>query len=66
MAGWEEQAQLDGTAPETTGDELLEAAQDEWERYTGMVTEFVRQRPLAAVAGALLLGYLGGRLAARR
>ena len=48
------------------GPEWLVRMQREWEQHAGRVVEAVRARPLAAAAGAMLVGYLAGRLVARR
>jgi len=48
------------------GLDLVARLQDEWEHYAARVVEAVRAKPVVAAAGALLVGYLAGRLAARR
>ena len=48
------------------GPDLAERLQEEWAHYATRLVDAVRARPLAAAAGALLVGYLAGRLAARR
>ena len=48
------------------GPDLVARLQEEWEHYATRFVDVVRARPLAAAAGAMLVGYLAGRLAARR
>jgi ElaB/YqjD/DUF883 family membrane-anchored ribosome-binding protein len=44
----------------------VESARAELDRYVEQAATFIRERPVAAVAGALALGYALGRLASRR
>ena len=44
----------------------VESARAEMDRYVEQAATLIREKPVAAVAGALAIGYLLGRLASRR
>jgi ElaB/YqjD/DUF883 family membrane-anchored ribosome-binding protein len=78
MAQWDEQnrsmphtAQANGSALNTDEgqvqvQELIENARVEVERYVNTAADFIRERPVACVAGALAVGFLVGKLASRK
>lgn len=55
-----------GTTGSPDVDEALDRARAEMDRYVGMAADFIRERPVAAVAGAIAIGFVVGRLASRR
>jgi ElaB/YqjD/DUF883 family membrane-anchored ribosome-binding protein len=46
--------------------EALENARAELDRYLSTAADFIRERPVVCVAGAVAVGYLIGKLASRR
>lgn len=59
----------EGTAAEEERQELdqvLANARAELDRYVSVAADFVRERPMACLAGAVAVGYLVGKLASRR
>lgn len=46
--------------------ERIERAREELDHYVERAADFIRERPVAAVAGAVALGWLIGRIASRR
>lgn len=44
----------------------IERARIEMERYTNVASDFIRERPVASIVGALAVGWLIGKLASRR
>lgn len=46
--------------------ETLERAREELDQYVERAAGFIRERPVASVAGAVALGWLIGRIASRR
>lgn len=78
MAQWEER---DSAAGGTSGngnarqsammgehdmDQAMERARTEMDRYMSMAADFIRERPVASLAGAIAIGFVVGRLASRR
>lgn len=47
-------------------EETLDRARAELERYTEVAADFIRERPVVAVAGAVAIGFLIGKLVSRR
>lgn len=47
-------------------EETLARAREELDHYVERAAEFIRERPVASVAGAVALGWLIGRIASRR
>ena len=47
-------------------DQYLEGARVELQRYVDQASNTIRERPVAALAGAMALGFLAGRWASRR
>lgn len=47
-------------------EETLARAREELEHYVERAAGFIRERPVASVAGAVALGWLIGRIASRR
>ncbi len=41
-------------------------ARVEMDRYVSVAADFIRQRPVVCIAGAVTIGYLIGKLASRR
>lgn len=75
MAPWDDR-QREGN-PEANGalppppeaaqlQEVMEKARDEVERYVETAADFIRERPVMCVAGALAIGFLVGKIASRR
>lgn len=46
--------------------ETLERAREELDHYVERASDFIRQRPVVAVVGAVAAGWLIGRIASRR
>jgi ElaB/YqjD/DUF883 family membrane-anchored ribosome-binding protein len=46
--------------------QAMENARREIEGYVETAADFIRERPVACVAGAVAIGYLIGKLASRR
>lgn len=46
--------------------EALENARAELDRYVNTAADFIRERPVACVAGAVAIGFLIGKIASRR
>jgi ElaB/YqjD/DUF883 family membrane-anchored ribosome-binding protein len=57
MMGEDQRAQLE---------EAMENARAELDRYVSMASDFIRERPVACIAGAVAVGFLVGKLASRR
>ncbi len=70
MSGWSESAGIDGgrvDGREVTHEERpLDTAQASLDRAMEAATEFIRERPVAAIVGAVALGWVVGKLASRR
>ncbi len=47
-------------------EQTLENARVELDRYVDQAAAFIRERPVACLAGALALGFLVGKIASRR
>ncbi len=52
--------------PRAQMEEVIEKARGEVEKYVNVASDFIRERPVASVAGAIALGWLIGKLASRR
>lgn len=46
--------------------ETLERAREELDHYVERASDFIRERPVVAVVGAVAVGWLIGRIASRR
>jgi ElaB/YqjD/DUF883 family membrane-anchored ribosome-binding protein len=70
MAGWDETGGLNtGRSTEggfTREEGPFDTAQATLERALDSATEFIRERPVAALAGAVALGWFIGRMASSR
>ena len=77
MAQWDEQTKPTAYGAEGNGalmpdensaqlQELVENARAEIDRYVNTAADFIRERPVACVAGALALGFIVGKLASRK
>jgi ElaB/YqjD/DUF883 family membrane-anchored ribosome-binding protein len=80
MAQWDDQAKSTTYSGHTNGNgsaltpeegqvqiqELIENARAEVDRYVSTAADFIRERPVACVAGALAVGFLVGKFASRK
>lgn len=78
MGQWDEQSpgpNGHATGEEHAGMELdtqaqiqqaIENAREEIDHYVGAAADFIRERPVICVAGAVAIGFLIGKLASRR
>jgi ElaB/YqjD/DUF883 family membrane-anchored ribosome-binding protein len=70
MAGWTESAGGDAGRVDrrdvTHEEGPLDTAQAGFDRAVEAATEFIRERPVAALVGAVALGWVVGKLASRR
>lgn len=75
MAQWDEKSATgNGGMQHNTGplagrddmDEVMERARAEVDRYVTVAADFIRERPLASLAGAVAIGFLIGKIASRR
>lgn len=62
---WQDRQSMTGTGNEEV-DQAMERARAEVDRYIGMAADFIRERPVASLAGAIAIGFVVGRLASRR
>jgi ElaB/YqjD/DUF883 family membrane-anchored ribosome-binding protein len=46
--------------------EAIENARAELDHYVSTAADFIRQRPVACVAGAVAIGFIVGKIASRR
>jgi len=80
MAQWDDQSARPTGAARASGNgslpseeeaqaqiqQAIENARDEIDRYISTAADFIRERPVVCVAGAVAVGFLIGRIASRR